>query len=242
MSEVCIHLHSFVLVHLHTKPEVEAVRQQMFTFDATEAAKRPRRENDALLELVPASTHSSGPTPRRKISLRREAATDYVSRRHSISSKPAQSDWLGRENNPEAEPMCSNMFDGKWNLGGDLPTCFTYRLLRWFAFFQTPTFGPFSANVSFCCVSFLQTKPRAETFVDRTPELFVFAFFLLSPVFSVVTRYKFTYKLSLTLSTASSSLIRLQQYHSTDNTCSVQVVFEGGHRIKNQFISSEEFK
>lgn len=58
MSKVCIHLHSFAVVHLFTEREVEALRQQMFYFDGTEPEKRPQREKQLPVRASSQTQHT----------------------------------------------------------------------------------------------------------------------------------------------------------------------------------------
>lgn len=100
MSEACIHLHSFVFVHLCTERGAEALLQQMFNFKRQNLRNAHKEKKQLPVKARPSfckvdrlpSENSAG----------RDALTDFVSRR----LQPAQCYWLSRENNPEAEPMC----------------------------------------------------------------------------------------------------------------------------------------
>lgn len=129
------------------------------------------------------------------------------------------------------------MSEGKWNLGGDSPRCFTHWLLLWFVFFQTPTFdclhadaqarehslhAKFSVLVSF----FRPNHVPWRLFTGRLRYLFLWSFFVW-PLFSVVMWYKFTHKLSSVHSQQQSyqiGALPILLPLSTENTCSMQAL------------------
>lgn len=86
MSEACIHLHSFVFVHLRTEREVEALLQQMFNFKQQNLRNAHKEKKQLPVKARPSfckvdrllSENSAG----------RDALTDFVSWRLSIYSNP----------------------------------------------------------------------------------------------------------------------------------------------------------
>lgn len=102
MSEACIHLHSFVFVHLRTERGAEVLLQQMFNYKPQNLRNAHKEKKKKQLPVKARPSFCKVDRLPSENSAGRDALTDFVSRR----LQPAQCYWLSRENNPEAEPMC----------------------------------------------------------------------------------------------------------------------------------------